>query len=89
MRTGKDRVRVEAIQEPVTLGGVRVQPDDWLRGDGDGLVVIPARQLTQVLTVAEEIHQAEEQIRAAIDAGIPLRKARADFGYHALQTPRN
>lgn len=89
MRTGKDRVRVEAIQEPVTLGGVRVQPDDWLRGDGDGLVVIPARQLTQVLTVAEEIHQAEEQIRAAIDAGIPLRQARADYGYHALQTPRS
>ncbi|WP_147481987.1 RraA family protein, partial [Pseudomonas syringae] len=41
MRTGKDRVRVEAIQAPVTLGGVRVQPDDWLRGDADGLVVIP------------------------------------------------
>lgn len=88
MRTGKDRVRVEAIQEAVTLGGVRVRPDDWLRGDGDGLVVIPAVSVSEVLTVAEEIHQAEEQIRAAIDAGVPLRQARADYGYHALQTPR-
>lgn len=24
----------------------------------------------------------------AIDAGVPLRQARADYGYHALQTPR-
>ncbi|MDO4236121.1 MULTISPECIES: hypothetical protein [Pseudomonas] len=65
-----------------------VQPDDWLRGDGDGLVVIPAGSLSQVLAVAEEIHQAEEHIRAAIEAGVPLRRARADYGYHALQTPR-
>ena len=89
MRTGKDRVRVEAIQAPVTLGGVRVQPDDWLRGDGDGLVVIPAGSLIEVLAVAEEVHQAEEHIRAAIEAGVPLRQARADYGYHALQTPRS
>ena len=88
MRTGKDRVRVEAIQAPVTLGGVRVQPDDWLRGDADGLVVIPAGSLSEVLEVAEEIHQAEEHIRTAIEEGVPLRKARADYGYHALQTPR-
>lgn len=46
-RTGKDRVRVKAIQAPVTLGGVRVQPDDWLRGDGDGQVVIPANSKHQ------------------------------------------
>ncbi|TVT81264.1 RraA family protein [Pseudomonas sp. H3(2019)] len=89
MRTGKDRVRVEAIQEPVTLGGVRVEAGDWLRGDGDGLVVVPAKQLEQVLKVAEEIHRAEEHIRAAIEAGTPLRQARADYGYHALQTPQS
>lgn len=88
MRTGKDRVRVEATQEPVTIGGIRVEPDDWLRGDGDGLVVVPAARLDDVLVAAEEIHQAEEYIRAAIDQGMPLREARVKYGYHKLQTPR-
>jgi Demethylmenaquinone methyltransferase len=88
MRTGKDRVRVEATQQPVTVGGIRVEPDDWLRGDGDGLVVVPAGRVDEVLAVAEEIHRAEEYIRAAIEHGVSLRDARTKYGYHKLQTPR-
>jgi regulator of RNase E activity RraA len=86
MRTGKDRVRVEAIQEPVTIGGIRVEPGDWLRGDGDGLVVIPASRLTEVLKAAQEVHEAEARIRAAIERGASLREARADNNYHQLQS---
>ncbi len=89
MRTGKDRVRVEAVQEAVNIGGIRVEPGDWLRGDGDGLVVIPASRLTQVLEVASEVHQAEERIRQAILQGATLRQARQDNGYHQLQTKRS
>jgi regulator of RNase E activity RraA len=86
MRTGKDRVRVEATQEPVTIGGIRVEPGDWLRGDGDGLVVVPAARAEEVLQVAQQVHDAEERIRAAIAQGTPLRQARKDEGYHSLQT---
>jgi 4-hydroxy-4-methyl-2-oxoglutarate aldolase len=86
MRTGKDRVRVEATQEPVTIGGIRVEPGDWLRGDGDGLVVVPAARAEEVLQVAQQVHDAEERIRAAIADGTPLRQARKDEGYHSLQT---
>lgn len=88
MRTGKDRVRVEATQQPVTIGGVRVEPGDWLRGDGDGLVVIPAGRLDEILAVAQEIHAAEDEIRAALAQGSTLREARARVNYHALQTRR-
>lgn len=86
MRTGKDRVRVEATQEPVTIGGIRVESGDWLRGDGDGLVVVPAARAEEVLQVAQQVHDAEERIRAAIARGTPLRQARKDEGYHSLQT---
>jgi 4-hydroxy-4-methyl-2-oxoglutarate aldolase len=86
MRTGKDRVRVEAIQEPVTIGGIRVEPGDWLRGDGDGLVVIPASRLTEVLKAAKQVHEAETRIREAIERGASLRQARADNKYHQLQS---
>jgi regulator of RNase E activity RraA len=88
MRTGKDRVRVEATQVPVSIGGIRVEPGDWLRGDGDGIVVVPAARMDAVLEVAEEVHAAEERIRDALNAGAPLREARAKVGYHSLQTRR-
>ncbi|WP_045879255.1 diguanylate cyclase [Pseudofrankia sp. DC12] len=86
MRTGKDRVRVEATGEPVCVGGVRVEPGDWLLGDGDGVVVIPAAKAGEVVAAAREIHDAEERIRAAVEAGATLRAAREQFGYHRLQT---
>ena len=88
MRTGKDRVRVEAVQEPVVLGGVRVMPGDWLRGDADGVVVVPARRVGDIVAAAEEIRRAEDKIRCAIAGGTPLRQARADLAYHSLQTRR-
>lgn len=89
MRTGKDRVRVEATQEPVDIGGIRVRPGDWVRGDGDGLVVCPAERIEEVLDVAEEVQAAEEAIRGEIEKGMDLRKAREKFGYHSLQTRRS
>src|SRR5579863_8660038 len=37
MRTGKDRVQVEAMGGPVTIGEARVNQGDLLRGDSDGV----------------------------------------------------
>jgi 4-hydroxy-4-methyl-2-oxoglutarate aldolase len=85
MRTGKDRVRVESIGEPVNIGGIRVETGDWLRGDGDGLVSIPLQRVGEVVAIAQEIHDAEERIREAITSCADLRTARADHGYHDLQ----
>ena len=88
MRTGKDRVQVDAIGEPVTIGGIRVSPGDWLLGDGDGVVVIPARRAERVLEAAVEISQTEAHIRRAVEDGGTLRDARAEYGYHRLQSLR-
>ncbi|MFH5824628.1 RraA family protein [Georgenia sp. AZ-5] len=88
MRTGKDRVRVEATGEPVSIGGVRVEAGDWLVGDGDGVVSIPRARAEEVITAAEEIRDAEERIRQAVAEGRTLREARSEVGYHRLQTYR-
>jgi 4-hydroxy-4-methyl-2-oxoglutarate aldolase len=88
MRTGKDRVRVEATQVPVSVGGIRVEPGDLLLGDGDGIVVVPAARADEVLETAERIEGAEAAIRAAIEAGTPLGEARRAAGYHDLQRRR-
>jgi regulator of RNase E activity RraA len=86
MRTGKDRVQVEAVNVPVNLGDARVAPGDLLRGDADGIVVIPREHEEAVLETAETIHRAEEAIRAACRDGMRLDEARKQFRYHQLQT---
>jgi 4-hydroxy-4-methyl-2-oxoglutarate aldolase len=87
MRTGKDRVQVAAIEEPVSICDQLVRPGDLVVGDSDGVVVIPAEREQQVLDRAWTIHHTEQQIRDAIAAGMSLREARAKYGYHSLQAP--
>ena len=86
MRTGKDRVQVEATQVPVNIGDVRVSPGDLLRGDADGVVAIPRVHEDQVLAAAEEIQHAEDAIRESVRGGMGLREAREQHRYHQLQT---
>jgi 4-hydroxy-4-methyl-2-oxoglutarate aldolase len=86
MRTGKDRVQVEATNMPVTIGGARVGAGDLVRGDADGVVVIPREHEANVLAVAQEIHATEQKIREAVRGGMRLDEARRQFRYHQLQS---
>jgi len=86
MRTGKDRVQVEATGVPVTIGDARVAPGDIVRGDADGVVVIPKEHEAAVLDTAEAIEAAEDRIRAAVRGGMRLDEARQAHKYHQLQT---
>jgi regulator of RNase E activity RraA len=86
MRTGKDRVQVEETDCVVEIGGARVAPGDIVRGDADGVIVIPQAHEAAVLDAAEEIHDAEARIREACRGGMRLDEARAQFKYHQLQT---
>jgi 4-hydroxy-4-methyl-2-oxoglutarate aldolase len=71
---------------PVSIGGIAVEPGDLLVGDADGIVTVPRRREDDVLALADSIDEAEERIRAAVEAGSRLDEARKQFGYHALQT---
>jgi 4-hydroxy-4-methyl-2-oxoglutarate aldolase len=86
MRTGKDRVQVEAYDVPVTVGEARVAPGDLVVGDADGVVVLPREHEDAILAAAEEIHAVEEAIRAAVRNGVRLDEARRANRYHHLQS---
>ena len=88
MRTGKDRVQVEAMGGTVNIGEARVQQGDILRGDADGVVAIPKEHEEAVLAAAEQIDAAEQQIRAMVNDGHSLTEARAKLGYHKRQTKK-
>ena len=89
MRTGKDRVQLDATQIAVNIGDARVAPGDVLRGDADGVVVIPRQHEAEVLATAEGIAEAEDAIRKSVREGMRLDEARKRFGYHQLQTKRS
>lgn len=85
MRTGKDRVQVEAYGQPITLGDVRVCAGDLVAGDADGIVIVPRDRIEEVLTKALETRAIEERILTAALNGMSLVEARKQFKYHTLQ----
>ncbi len=86
MRTGKDRVYVDAVNVPVTISGRQVYPGDAILGDDTGVVVIPAQKLEAALEIAEGIDAKEQEILALVAQGCSLKEARERTGYHHLQT---
>ncbi|PQA87630.1 RraA family protein [Hyphococcus luteus] len=89
MRTGKDRVQVEEMGRPVNIGGARVAPGDIMRGDADGVIVIPRSHENRILDIAAEIAAAEDSIREAARSGMRLDEARRQHRYHSLQTRKD
>jgi regulator of RNase E activity RraA len=85
MRTGKDRVQVEAVNTPVAIGTVRVVPRDLVVADANGVVIVPRHRAREVAGIARQIEQVEAAIRDRIARGGTLRQARAALGYHTLQ----
>lgn len=85
MRTGKDRVQVSAINQPVSIGTVRVEENDIVIADASGVVVVPRGRAEEVARVAHEIEKTETAIRESIASGKSLRQAREELGYHLLQ----
>jgi 4-hydroxy-4-methyl-2-oxoglutarate aldolase len=92
MMTGKDRTQLEAINVPVAVRNVRVNPGDLVMGDASGVVIIPRGKAEEVLKAAREIDEAENLIKSNVkrgldreDAHLTLAEARKKFGYWDLQ----
>lgn len=85
MRTGKDRVQVEATNVPVSIGGARVCSRDIVVADANGVVVVPRERAREVAATARQIEAVECDIRAQISQGKTLKAARQALGYHTLQ----
>lgn len=60
-----------AVNTPVQVGGVTINPGDFIVGDNDGVVAIPPAQADDILRGADEILAQEKQILEEIDAGTP------------------
>jgi regulator of RNase E activity RraA len=74
------RWQLEATQVPVVVGRVTIEPGDWVVGDDDGVVVVPAGLAEDVLAEAERKAATESEIRAAVRDGMPPLEAYERYG---------
>lgn len=81
----RGRTRISGIEVPIAVTGtltaqIRVNPGDWLFGDMDGVVVIPAEKVDIVLARAEEMTTIENRSRNEIRAGGDVADIYAKYG---------
>jgi 4-hydroxy-4-methyl-2-oxoglutarate aldolase len=57
------------INAPLFMDGTVVHPGDLIVGDRDGVVVVPAAEIAQVLEEARKREEKEEKIMKELRAG--------------------
>lgn len=61
--------RVVSLHQAVALGGILIRPNDWVVGDADGLIAIPAADVERVVSAAHARVSKEESIRTGLGRG--------------------
>ena len=64
---------------PVTVGGVVVNPGDYICGDADGIMVVPAADVDDVLIQAKMNMEWEGKLAKAIAAGYTAEEMKAVY----------
>lgn len=75
------RFRMHHYQKPILMGEVTVQPGDWIFGDIDGVVAVPAKYTYDVLVAAEQIVNKEVEIKDWVQSGMKPTDVVARGGY--------
>jgi 4-hydroxy-4-methyl-2-oxoglutarate aldolase len=80
------RWKVTGTGRPAYMSGatttrVAVNPGDFILGDADGVIVIPATKLIEVLEHAEALTRTEALIRQELAQGLTLQQALDKFGH--------
>jgi 4-hydroxy-4-methyl-2-oxoglutarate aldolase len=76
----KGRIDCVAHGEPVRVGACVVRPGDWVYGDIDGLVVVPAGLAEEAFRLALVKARGENRVRDELARGRGVREVFAEFG---------
>jgi regulator of RNase E activity RraA len=75
--SGRGRVRIDAINVPVTIGGIRIVPGDYIVGDETGVICIPSARVGEALEIAEELSVKDTRFSNALREGHTFAAASA------------
>ena len=70
----------EAVDVPIKIGPVTVNPGDYLLADRDGTVILPEADAHAIIAKAEAAIGTENKIRTAILGGMDPQEAYEKFG---------
>ncbi len=70
--TGKWRIETVAVNRPVSIAGVRVEPGDLVVADECGVCFVPCARAAEVLALARQIEASEKVRLEKLAAGISL-----------------
>ncbi|MGI8991235.1 MAG: RraA family protein [Bryobacteraceae bacterium] len=82
-RTPRDivgRWRLNAYNVPIRIGLTQINPGDYILGDRDGVVAIPAGIAEQAIAKAEEVVHTENTVRKRILEGMHPAEAYRQYG---------
>jgi regulator of RNase E activity RraA len=58
---------------PIRVGGVDIAPGDFVLGDVDGILIIPAAVTDEVIVEAESVREREDKVRESLRSGGNIR----------------
>ena len=77
--TGRTRLKVEAINQPIVVDGVGVEPGDIIVGDGTGVVCLPRQDAAKIVGLAEEFARDDASAMEDLKAGLTFSAAMAKY----------
>ena len=78
--TSVNRYRFAGVNVPVMCAGVRVNPNDIIVADEDGVVVVPRAKAADVLKKAQELDDTEHKMLPFIEKFKSIKQAVEKFG---------
>jgi 4-hydroxy-4-methyl-2-oxoglutarate aldolase len=76
----KGRADIVAIGDPITIAGVATKRGDFVLGDEDGVVIVPAEVAGEAVRLAQKKASEENVVRAALALGMPMGEAFRKYG---------
>jgi len=76
----KGRMRVKNTRTTVICGGVEIHPGDAIIADSDGVVVVPAKFITEVFDAANKRAQSEKTVLKELLNGKSVRQVWDTYG---------
>ncbi len=85
-RTARGRIHEAATGVPIQVGGVCVEPGDYVVADSSGAVFIKRQDLTRIVVAAEHLAAREMAMTAEIRSGKPASIVMGAAYEHMLST---
>jgi regulator of RNase E activity RraA len=72
--TAAYRWNIDSFSIPIRIGGVLIEPGDFILGDIDGILVIPKNLATEVVERTLVVTGKEDIVRARLQEGGDIRE---------------